>query len=93
MYSSHCPKYEFREINKGNFLHFDSENHKHHHCKLQVVNNDCSSQKGRLLEKAGYSSCKQKIYNLKNLVGGNVTDNPVPKRNNKSESVSGYSLN
>lgn len=42
------------ESNKGNFPHFDSENYKHHHCKLQAVNNE-----DKMLEKSGYSSCKK----------------------------------
>lgn len=38
VFSSPCPKYEIGESNKGNFLHFNNENHKRYHCKRQVVN-------------------------------------------------------
>lgn len=73
------------ESNKGNFPHFDSENYKHHHCKLQAVNNE-----DKMLEKSGYSSCKKGgIKKKKKLVAEIVMDNPMPKINNQSESLSG----
>lgn len=45
-----------------------------------VNNNDNSGQKGKFLEKVGYSRCKHKTYNEKHIVDGTVMHNPIPKR-------------